>query len=243
MTRFGARAHATAWRRGFVFVLLGAGALGCTAEKVASQTAVPVGSATPSAVDDKPGAHDGIVASPSALQARSGYGAESAPAAPPPPAKGAPFGVPGAQAALVPTSAPADVPHLDPNGRYATTYRPGSAALAAFDAAVARGSIPAADRDLVGDFAARYAPALAKPKTGAMAFAVDTERTAVGPNGGDVNLRIAMRSSDATPGRAPVGPRRARRERIDGRVGDRERAQRGRVARRAPRRQRRFFRW
>ena len=32
---------------------------------------------------------------------------------------------------------------LDPNARYATTYRPGGAALAAFDAAVARGQIPA----------------------------------------------------------------------------------------------------
>ena len=56
MIRFGARAHATAWRRGFVCVLLGAGALGCTAER-ASLTAAPEGS--PSAAmteDDKPGA-------------------------------------------------------------------------------------------------------------------------------------------------------------------------------------------
>lgn len=101
-----------------------------------------------------------------------------------------------------PQSAPA--PHLDPNARYATTYRPGGAALAAFDAALARGAIPAANKDLVGDFGARYAPQIAKPATGAMAFQVDTERAAMGPGGGFLNLRVAMRSSDAMPSRAQL---------------------------------------
>jgi hypothetical protein len=36
----------------------------------------------------------------------------------------------------------AEAKRLDPNARYATTYRPGGAALAAFDSAVARGTIP-----------------------------------------------------------------------------------------------------
>ncbi len=94
--------------------------------------------------------------------------------------------------------------HLDPNARYATTYRPGGAALAAFDAAVARGQIPVAYRDLVGDFGARYAPALARPTEGALSIAVDTERTALGPGGGPVNLRVALTSSATVPPRAPL---------------------------------------
>ncbi|MEI7891482.1 MAG: VWA domain-containing protein [Myxococcales bacterium] len=95
-------------------------------------------------------------------------------------------------------------PRLDPNARYATTYRPGGAALAAFDSALARGSIPAVYKDVVGDFAAKYAPTMARPSGAAMAFLVDTERTAVSPSGGTLNLRIAMRSTDAMPTRAPL---------------------------------------
>jgi Ca-activated chloride channel homolog len=205
-------AHAPAWRRGFVCVLLGAGALSCTSREGARSTSAPEDAPTPSTAASETGlggsrakGEDGTPGDPSALQAGGGHAA-AAPmkGAQPPPVANAPLGAFGANAALVPTSAPADVPHLDPNARYATTYRPGRAALAAFDAAVARGSIPMADKDLVGDFAARYAPSLAKPATGAMAFAIATERSAVGPNGGDVNLRIAMRSSDANPGRAPL---------------------------------------
>jgi Ca-activated chloride channel homolog len=86
---------------------------------------------------------------------------------------------------------------LDPNARYATTYRPGAGALAAFDAALARGTIPAAYRDLVGDFGARYAPALAPPATGALAVQVDTERAALPPAGGPLHLRVALKSAVA----------------------------------------------
>ena len=93
---------------------------------------------------------------------------------------------------------------LDPNARYATTYRPGGAALAAFDAALARGSIPAVDRDLVADFGARYAPPIEVPEGAAMAFLVETERGSASPSGGAMNLRIAMRSSEAVPTRAPL---------------------------------------
>lgn len=100
--------------------------------------------------------------------------------------------------------APMAVMKLDPNARYATTYRPGGAALAAFDSAVQRGSIPASYKDLVGDFGGRYAPAMDKPKDAALAFQVDTERTSLPPAGGAVNLRIALRSSDRMPSRAPL---------------------------------------
>ena len=111
----------------------------------------------------------------------------------------------GAPSDPMPTMQRQLLPRLDPNARYATTYRPGGAALAAFDAAVGRGSIPASYKDLVGDFGSRYAPALAKPAPkAAMTFQVDTERAAMAPNGGTMNLRIAMRSTDAMPPRAPL---------------------------------------
>ena len=107
---------------------------------------------------------------------------------------------------LQPVDIPAAPPaqKLDPNARYATTYRPGGAALAAFDAAVTRGQIPASYKDLVGDFGARYAPAIARPTDGALTIAVDTERAAVGPGGGAMNLRVSLVSSDATPSRAQL---------------------------------------
>jgi Ca-activated chloride channel family protein len=100
--------------------------------------------------------------------------------------------------------APIAARRLDPNARYATTYRPGGAALAAFDAAVARGQIPGAYKDLVGDFGARYTPALAAPTDGALAVSVATERAAPGPGGGPMNLVVSLASSEAMPSRAPL---------------------------------------
>lgn len=98
----------------------------------------------------------------------------------------------------------APLPMLDPNARYATTYRPGGAALSSFDAALARGALPAASKDLVGDFGARYAPPMDPPASGALAFAVDLERSSVGPSGGPLHLRIAIKGSEIAPLRAPL---------------------------------------
>lgn len=109
------------------------------------------------------------------------------------------LGVAGVQ----PAPAPAPIA-LDPNARYATTYRPGGAALSAFDAALAHGSLPATSKDLVGDFGARYAPALTVPAGSAMTFQVDLDRASIGPKGGPVHLRIAMKGSDVAPARAPL---------------------------------------
>jgi Ca-activated chloride channel family protein len=120
-----------------------------------------------------------------------------------PAASAAPAAPWGREEAIAPPAEP-PVTRLDPNARYATTYRPGGAALAAFDAAVSRGQIPTSYKDLVGDFGARYAPALAAPKEGALAVAVDTARAAVGPEGGPLNLRVALASSEAIPARAPL---------------------------------------
>jgi Ca-activated chloride channel family protein len=93
-------------------------------------------------------------------------------------------------------------PALDPNGRYATTYRPGGAALAAFEAALARGAIPGAYRTLVGDFGVRYAPHIAPPTDAALTFHVELGGTALPPGGGKTPLRIAIRSSASHPTRA-----------------------------------------
>jgi Ca-activated chloride channel family protein len=90
---------------------------------------------------------------------------------------------------------------LNPNARYATTYRPGGAALAAFDAALQKGSIPVSYKDLVGDFAARYAPALEPVKNSALAVSFETERTALPPDGGALHLRIAFQGAEVAPTR------------------------------------------
>ena len=115
-----------------------------------------------------------------------------------------------------PAPPPPPVVRLDPNARYATTYRPGGAALAAFDAALARGTIPAVYRDLVGDFGARYAAPLAAPAAGALAVGVDTERAVLPPAGGPLHLRVALRSARArTCAGAPLGHAGPGRQRLD----------------------------
>ncbi|WP_437765649.1 VWA domain-containing protein [Sorangium sp. So ce281] len=92
---------------------------------------------------------------------------------------------------------------LDPNGRFATTYRPGGGHLAAFEAALARGVVPAAERELVGDVAARYAPEVPLAPDKALGLRADLERAALGPGGGAFHLRLALRSAAAA---APARP-------------------------------------
>ncbi len=94
-----------------------------------------------------------------------------------------------------PPAPPPPVVRLDPNARYATTYRPGGAALAELDAGLARGTIPAVYRDLVGDFGDRYAAPLAAPASGALAVGAATERAVLPPAGGPLHLRVALRSA------------------------------------------------
>lgn len=85
---------------------------------------------------------------------------------------------------------------LDPNGRFATTYRPGGGHLAAFESAVSVGLVPTAEREVVGDIGARYVPEIASPKSGALAFQTDLERAKMQPTGGPVHLRFTLRSTD-----------------------------------------------
>ncbi len=145
----------------------------------------------------------------------SAHGIGGLPAFQPPPAATAPttamripapqgFGMinagPGAPAGTSIT-----LPTIDPNGRFATTYRPGRGHLAGFEASLARGELPRESRELVGDVGSRYAPDMPAPTTQALAWRVDLERTALAPTGGPTHLRIALRSSaTAATARPPM---------------------------------------
>jgi Ca-activated chloride channel homolog len=93
-----------------------------------------------------------------------------------------------------PAPSPAFIP-IDPNGRFATTYRPGGGHLASFESAVARGIIPADEREVVSDVGARYAPSIDAPKGKALALRTDFERGKLAPSGGPFHVRLALRSS------------------------------------------------
>lgn len=107
---------------------------------------------------------------------------------------------PATAPAAAPAAAPASEP-LDPNGRFATTYRPGRGHLAAFEAALARGVLPPETREVVGDVAAGGGSTLAAPTDRALAWRVDLERTRPAPEGGANHLRIALRSATKSAGR------------------------------------------
>ncbi|MBK8256426.1 MAG: VWA domain-containing protein [Polyangiaceae bacterium] len=92
---------------------------------------------------------------------------------------------------------------IDPNGRFATTYRPGGGHLAAFESAVARGIIPAGERDLVSDIGARYAPTVDAPKDKAMTVFTELERGKIAPTGGETHLRVTLRSTATKPAARP----------------------------------------
>ncbi|MEZ4302262.1 MAG: VWA domain-containing protein [Polyangiaceae bacterium] len=92
---------------------------------------------------------------------------------------------------------------IDPNGRFATTYRPGGGHLAAFESAVARGIIPTGERELVSDVGARYAPSIDAPKDRAMAVLAELERGKVPPSGGPTHLRVTLRSTATKPAARP----------------------------------------
>ncbi|WP_437937924.1 vWA domain-containing protein [Sorangium sp. So ce341] len=122
----------------------------------------------------------------------AGTGGLPAPAAAPPVAA-----TEGAARGAAPEAA------LDPNGRFATTYRPGGGHLAAFESAVARGIVPAGERELVSDVGARYAPAIDVPKGVTLALRTDLERAKVPPGGGPVHVRVALRSTAQAPAARP----------------------------------------
>ncbi len=110
-------------------------------------------------------------------------------AAPPPPAFAqAPAPIPG-EAAIA----------IDPNGRFATTYRPGSGHLASFEASVARGVIPAAEKELVSDVGARYVTGFEVPQGKSLGIKVDMERGKLPPSGSPFHVRLTLKSSPDKP--------------------------------------------
>jgi Ca-activated chloride channel family protein len=60
---------------------------------------------------------------------------------------------------------------------------------------VARGIIPAGDREIVSDVGARYAPTFEVPKGKSMAIRTDLERGKLAPGGGPFHVRVSLRSS------------------------------------------------
>jgi len=98
---------------------------------------------------------------------------------------------------------PAQESAIDPNGRFATTYRPGGGHLSAFESAVAAGILPASEREVVSDIGARYASPLEVPKEGALSFGIDFERNKLAPSGGPVHVRLSLRSTLETATERP----------------------------------------
>ena len=115
-----------------------------------------------------------------------------APVAPPP-------------APVAPKPAAVEDAPIDPNGRFATTYRPGGGHLAAFESAMTAGLIPQTEQELVSDIGSRYLPDIPLPTKGALSFQADFERTKLAPTGGPVHLRFSIRSSEvAAKDRPPL---------------------------------------
>jgi Mg-chelatase subunit ChlD len=110
-----------------------------------------------------------------------------------------------ATAPAAPVALPAPPPEqpIDPNGRFATTYRPGGGHLTAFESAVSRGIIPAAERELVSDMGARYTPRLDVGPGKALAVRADLERAQLSPSGGPFHVRIALQGSPEQPSERP----------------------------------------
>jgi Ca-activated chloride channel family protein len=92
---------------------------------------------------------------------------------------------------------------IDPNGRFATTYRPGGGHLSAFEAAVARGVIPQGERELVSDVGARYASEQPAPTAKTLAIATELERAKLPPSGGSFHVRLSLRSIAKAPAARP----------------------------------------
>lgn len=123
---------------------------------------------------------------------------------PPPPTSAAQTNQPvAARPGIQPAATVTEEAALDPNGRFATTYRPGGGHLSAFESAVAAGIVPASEKEIVSDIGARYSPAIDPPKEGALSMAIDFERTKLAPSGGPVHVRLALRSSSEKANERP----------------------------------------
>ncbi|MEO7096003.1 MAG: VWA domain-containing protein, partial [Polyangiales bacterium] len=163
--------------------------------------------------DKKKGA-EGMMGAPNAEPIAGGnygvIGAQGNFATPPPFAtstsSASAISVPKSPGSFDPTASAAPLAVLDPNGRYATTYRPGAGHLAAFEAAIAKGVVPLAERSIVSDVGGRYTPDFALPAGSILGMKAELERGALPPSGGLVHLRIALHSAELGAGVAKTRP-------------------------------------
>jgi len=96
-----------------------------------------------------------------------------------------------------PTTGPAAAPPsaIDPNGRFATTYRPGRGSMARFERAMLLGTAPEPVIALVADEGRGHGPLLEPPQDRALALALTPGLTKLPPGGGPVHLAITLRST------------------------------------------------
>jgi len=92
---------------------------------------------------------------------------------------------------------------IDPNGRFATTYRPGRAHLARFETALFRGQVPAPALDLVANTGSGSGPTIAAPEERALALDIRTGMERLAPEGGPVHVALTVRSADRAPASRP----------------------------------------
>ena len=207
---------ATGWAKGAAIVLLlvlGMGllaALACTKRSPSEQEMAPATSEAPTAPANQQPNDPMRAASPAAVATGDPgqFGIKGA--RPHGEAGGAARSLaPGVVATGAPPSGGDGSPRgpseaaIDPNGRFATTYRPGGGHLAAFESAVARGVVPAGEREIVSDLGARYVATLDPPKGKAVALRTDVERSKLAPTGGATHLRFTLQSTNAAPSGRP----------------------------------------
>ncbi|MFO0554927.1 MAG: VWA domain-containing protein [Polyangiaceae bacterium] len=121
-------------------------------------------------------------------------GSFNAPASPPPMASAAAMATGRPMVEAAPTEDPMIEAAIDPNGRFATTYRPGHGHLAAFESAMSAGLLAQADRELVSDVGAHYAASFDPPEGRSLGMLAELERSRMAPTGGPVHVRLSLRS-------------------------------------------------
>lgn len=92
---------------------------------------------------------------------------------------------------------------IDPNGRFATTYRPGRGRLAQFETALFRGQVPEPALALVADTGRGSGPEIAAPEERALALDLRAGMDRVPADGGPVHLALTLRSTAREPANRP----------------------------------------
>lgn len=104
---------------------------------------------------------------------------------------------PMATAAAQPTA-------IDPNGRFATTYRPGRGHLARFEKTMLQGQVPAPALALVAEVGRGRGPAIDPPTERALALDLRSGLGQLPPEGGPVHVAITLRSTTQNPTSRPA---------------------------------------